>query len=127
MFKQLFKLTFITLVWSRYKAVIVSTLLLFAFFWLTHKIHADFLTYSELKNSQDNLGISYFIKWAVLISGIFVYFLYNHFARKKGKHKPKNKTSTSYDEKNDPFAEIRKKDKLTAKPGFTLDTNNKKK
>ena len=124
MFKQLFKLTFITLVWSRYKPVIVSTFLLFIFFWLTHKVHADFLTYSELQNSDDNIGLSFIIKWLVLIAGIFLYFIYNHLAGKPRKSKTKNKRTEKAD-KNDPFAEIRQKDKLRSKADFIVEKKNK--
>ena len=126
MFKQLFRLTFITLIWSRYKSVIVSTILLFIFFWLINKVHADFLTYSELQNSSEHLGLSFVVKWVVMLAGILLYFLYNHLARKSRRKKPAIKKDYNPSDDNDPFAEIRKKDKLKSKSDFILEKKSKK-
>lgn len=126
MFKQLFRLTFVTFIWSRYKAVIVSTILLFMFFWLTHKVHADFLTYSKLQGESENIGLSFIIKWGVLIAGIVLYFIYNHLVSRYSKNKPKNKAKQVVKKaiKDDPFDEIRKKDKLKSKADFILNKND---
>lgn len=130
MFKQVFRLTFITFVWKQYKRVIVSTFLLFAYLWLVGKIHGDFLDYARLEQNSD-VGTSFLIKWAALVFGALLYLFY-HFTRRR---KPassddgsarKNIAAMNVDDADDPFAEIRKRKKLRSRAEMLIEKEKEK-
>ena len=89
MFNNLLRLTFVSYIWKRYRRLIVSTLLLFAYYWLVGKLHGDYILYSELTakdatenatpSSQAHLGYSFIIKWLALILGGVIYCISNGF------------------------------------------------
>lgn len=81
MMKQLFRLTFVAFVWKRYKQVIVSTLVLLLFLWITEKVHQDFVNYSQLNADTAYLGLSFVIKWLVFFLGSVVYLGINVWFR----------------------------------------------
>ena len=56
-FKQIFRIAFVALIWKQYKALIVSTLLLIAFLLLISNVHDDYLTHSQLQNDAADAGI----------------------------------------------------------------------
>ena len=125
MFKQIFRITFVTLVWKQYKQIIVSTLMLFAYLWLVGSIHADYLSYAELQADESLAGHSFLMKWAALATGVVLYIAY-HFIRgsrrksekiiassKSKENKVKSKPNSDNElDSPDPFAQIRAKDKL---------------
>lgn len=131
-FKQVFRIAFVTLIWKQYKAVIISTLLLFGYLFLVSSIHADYLTHTELQNDTSGTGLSFLYKWLAFAVGTGAYFLF-HYARGRAKSKAdkqtggllktkakkSNKTSqqTNIDE-DDPFSAIREREKLRSKADF---------
>ncbi len=133
MFKQLFRLTVITYVWKRYKAIIVSTVILFVFFWLVGQLHQDYLSYGDLNKDTQHFGLSFVIKWAAFITGFIIYVLFNSWQGKRArrtKDLPQDVVSTAKltsdapDEgvkANDPFHDIRQKDKLRSKADMIIE------
>jgi len=125
MLKPLFKITFVTLVWKKYKQIIISTLLLFLFMWLASKIHQDYLEYSELRNNTE-VGWSFIVKWLTLASGIIVYVFYHSWRTSSSSKKTNSKNQKAAADKHDPFASLRTKGRLRSKADFIIEKNNKK-
>lgn len=129
MFKQAFRLAFITLIWKQYKASIVSTLILFTYLYLVGSIHADYLQHASLQNDGATTGTSFVIKWLALAAGVVIYGLFHFFNAKKTAPKSKRKKPQPTDNKaepgDDPFHEIRERKKLRG-PGDFLIKNDKK-
>lgn len=129
MFKQVFRITFVTFVWKQYKQIIVSTVLLFAYLWLVGGVHADYLSYAELQSDQSLAGKSFIYKWAALISGVLCYLGYHSLRRRKSarlKNKSAGKataklTDSEQNDGPDPFAEIRLKSKLRSRSEIMID------
>lgn len=133
MFKQLFRLTVVTYVWKRYKAIIVSTVILFVFFWLVGQLHQDYLSYGNLNQDTQHIGLSFVVKWAAFIAGFIIYVLFNSWQGKRArraKDLPQDSvntaqlTSDSSDQtakSNDPFDVIRQKDKLRSKADMVIE------
>ena len=127
MFKQVFRITFVTLIWKQYKRLIVSTLVLFAYLWLVGSIHEDYLNYAELQSDANLAGKSFIYKWAALMAGVLIYISFHLFRGKKAGQRNKTRstklnakpnTSPTDPEQNegpDPFAEIRLKKKLRSR------------
>lgn len=142
MFKQVFRVAFVTLIWKQYKHVIVSTLLLFAFLFLVGKIHADFLTHAELQGDKSGLGLSFLYKWLAFAGAVGLYFAYHFFwrARQTGdetdsKTKEKSvkkgflsKATKAVEETDgdDPFDKIRSREKLRSRADFLIDSDSEK-
>jgi len=134
MFKQVFRVAFVTLIWKQYKHVIVSTLLLFAFLFLVGNIHSDFLTHAELQDDAANTGPSFIYKWIAFIGGVAVYFLYHYIRNTKARDKKTDKKTKQQNvtqelnelegSDNDPFAQIRTRKKLRGRADFII--NDKK-
>jgi len=125
-FKQVFRIAFVTLIWKQYKSVIISTLLLFGYLFIVSSVHADYLTHSELQNDTSGSGLSFLYKWLAFASGILAYFLFHYFRGRSAKQttksvnvatKSKNGSTPTTDE-NDPFANIRERKKLRSRADF---------
>ena len=129
MFKQVFRLTFVTFIWKQYKRIIVSTALLFAFLWFVGFAHSEYLEYAT-REGVDNVGSSFFIKWLALILGVAVYFLFHYFAPSRKDLKKKNKESIKVmplaEGEPDPFDEIRSKEKLRTRAEIVIDEKKSK-
>lgn len=133
MFKQLFRLTVVTYVWKRYKAIIVSTVILFVFFWLVGQLHQDYLSYGNLNKDTQHIGLSFVIKWVAFIVGFIIYVFFNSWHAKRASQSsnlPQDSVSTAPlagdtsnlgVKDNDPFDEIRKKDKLRSKADMVIE------
>lgn len=126
MFKQVFRLTFITFVWKQYKRAIVSTLLLFAYLWLVGKVHTDYLDYARME-ANSAIGKSFLIKWAALLAGTFIYLLYHFIARKQKPVKKNQQMTILQDDSTDPFAEIRQRKKLRSRAEMLIEEETQKK
>ena len=134
MFKQIFRIAFVSLIWKQYKAIIISTVILFAYLWLIGNVHADYLSYAELQEDKSLAGRSFLLKWAALSSGVLLYIAF-HFLRGSRNRRSSasskqnvlsgtlvdrpNKDTNSND--NDPFATIRTKKKLRSRAEIALD------
>ena len=126
-FKQVFRIAFVTLIWKQYKAIIVSTLLLFIYLFLVSSVHADFLTHAELQKDASGSGLSFLYKWLAFTIGVAAYFLFHYLrGRPKKKSKQASKSSATINKKeinatesdDDPFAAIRERQKLRSRADF---------
>ncbi len=126
MFKQVFRITFITFVWKQYKRAIVSTALLFGYLYLVGSVHEDYLNYAELEQGAD-VGFSFIMKWSALLLGVMIYFVYHFLLRRSKSERADGKIPepTLPGDENDPFAEIRKRKKLRSKAEMIIDKESK--
>jgi len=125
MFKQVFRVAFVALIWKQYKGVIISTLLLFAYLFLVSMLHEDYLNHLDRQEQNSSSGLSFVYKWLAYAFGIAVYFLF-HWWRSR----PETKTNTMQTKKSaskknelensedDPFADIRKRKNLRSRADF---------
>lgn len=143
MFKQIFRITFVTLIWKQYKSVIVSTLLLFAFLWLAGNVHEDYLVYAADQNDEGLVGRSFLYKWIALVSGVLVYLSYHwlrsgdskkvdesqpsngYFSKGKSSKAKIDSFSNSEQSDDDPFAELRNKEKLRSRAEILVDKDKR--
>jgi len=131
-FKQVFRIAFVTLIWKQYKAVIVSTLLLFGYLFLVSSVHGDYLTHTELQKDTSGSGLSFLYKWLAFAVGTGAYFLFHYLRGRaksradkptgavlKAKSKNSNKSSKQVsNDQDDPFSAIRQRKKLRSKADF---------
>jgi len=124
-FKQAFRLTFITFVWKKYKRIIVSTTVLFATLWLIGFIHDEYLEFAKLHNDT-NLGLSFMLKWVALLGSVAIYLIYNFVgSRKQKKSKGQTEIPDTADDADDPFAEIRVRKTLRSKAEMIIEEEGK--
>ena len=130
MLKNLVQLTLVGVVWRRYKNVIVSTLILFVYFWLIGKLHQDYVNYSELNKDHAYLAFSFIIKWCAFILGMVIYLLFNSFFPRS--KKPVQTISIKGQEiapeqrtLPDPFADIRQREKLRSRADFIIEKHKR--
>lgn len=126
MFKQLFRLTFVTFIWKQYKRLIVSTLLLFSYLWFVGFAHGEYLNFASRQAEQNAIGLSFFIKWGAMIFGVVSYFAYYFFASRlrstKSIAKSDNKQNQDFSaDQDDPFDHIRNKEKLRSRAEIVMD------
>ncbi len=141
MINFLAKSMFVTVVWRRYKRLIVSTALLFVAYFLVALIHDDYMEYARTANSG-NLAGAYLLKWAVLLAATVIYYLVNFpvpslrgTAKKRPVKKPplsrqkiKEAPAQIPEERDsaDPFDSIRRKKKLKARGDALLHQEKQK-
>ena len=144
MIKNLFHITLISYIWKRYKAIIISTLSLFFYFWLIGKLHEDFVSYGHLNDDKQYIGLSFLLKWFAFFTGFIVYFVFNtryrgsvkrkkttknNFPSKLSRSKNKKEVSvlsnnqSSESDKTDLFKDILKKEKLRSVADFIIEKN----
>jgi len=122
-FRQVFRIAFVTLIWKQYKHVIVSTLLLFVFLFLVSSLHADFLKHAQIQNEVSHTGASFIYKWLAFCAGVMLYFFY-HYLRRNTKNTDKTKQEkigeelSNLDDDQDPFAAIRARKTLRSRADF---------
>jgi len=133
MFKQIFRIAFVGLIWKQYKSVIISTTVLFAYLWLVGSVHEDYLNYAELQNDKSLAGRSFLLKWAALSSGVLLYIAFHFLFRGSRKQenttefrdsnnsKKSNKHLSKKKDSPDPFAAIREKNKLRTRAEIALE------
>lgn len=129
MFKQMFRLAFVTLIWKQYKAAIISTVILFAYLYLVGSIHSDYLLHTSLQNDGSTSGTSFIVKWLALTSGVVCYGLF-HFFRTKQKAASKESNTAKHVgtlSQDDPFQEIRKRKTLRGPGDFFIQDESAKK
>lgn len=135
MIKNLLQLTLLSFIWKRYRNVIISTLVLFVFFWLVGMLHDDYVNYSRLNDDRQYLALSFFIKWLSFLIGVFIYLIYNaRFSLRVSSDQASNKALSRKDKKHgthqtvqaDPFEKIRQQDKLRSKADFVIQKNTDK-
>lgn len=129
MFKFLAKSAVFSLIWNRYRKIILSTIVLFGSYFVISLMHTDYLDYAKLSQSEHNIAVSYGFKWAALLLTSAVYYWTNVRQPPLSKNNQENTAPSKTSRKpqaasnapslkppsGDPFAEIRKKDKLSSK------------
>jgi hypothetical protein len=134
MFRFLAKSALIAVIWKRYRRTIISTLALFACYFLVSLFHGDYVEYAVNAGDKGFLWRSYLIKWAVLIGVTLIYYLYNTRALTKreaddlppsaGRRQREQivENTPQYDDDGaaDPFAEIRRKERLKSRGDIVL-------
>lgn len=120
MFKQVFRLTFVTFIWKQYKRYIVSIALLFAYFWFVGFAHTEYLEFAATQENT-NVGTSFFIKWFALLIGVSAFFLFHYLAPSRKELKQKVKVSPPKQGEPDPFEQIRNKEKLRTRAEIIID------
>mgnify|MGYP000601477888 CR=1 FL=1 len=138
MFNKFLKITLIGFVWTRYGRMILSTLMLFVYFWVVGLIHQDYLDYLKLQGNGEGAGWSFVLKWLAFFTGIVIFWFVNNRTRKK--HGQKGDSTQSYKQggsdlpavksnnanrSDDPFDAIRRKSKLRSKADMIIQEKNK--
>ena len=139
MIKNLLRITFVGFIWNRYGTMILSALVLFAYFWIVGKIHGDYLSYAQLHSQTGFVGVSFVVKWLAFLAGVIVYWLFNSVVRKrlirKGQERelPASRPVTSAqpealreNAEDDPFEEIRNREALRSKGDLLLEKKRAK-
>ena len=130
-FKQIFRVAFIALIWKQYKALIVSTVLLVTYLLLVGSIHDDYLTHSQLQKDPSgsgasngmSSGMSFVYKWAAYSLGVLLYFGFHAIRQPSSPQEnlPERARQANKDAKHDlddPFAAIREREKLRSRADF---------
>lgn len=76
MFRFLAKTAIASVIWKRYRRMIVSTLVMFAGFFLISQLHSDFVQYAKEVEEKQLLAWAYLAKWAGfgLVFGGYYFF-----------------------------------------------------
>lgn len=122
-FKQIFRVAFVALIWKQYKGLIISSLLLVAYLLLVGSIHQDYLTHSQLQKDTTGSGMSFVYKWLAYAIGIALYFGFHALRRPRAakedlSEKAKQANKDAKNDLDDPFAAIRDRDKLRSRADF---------
>jgi len=131
MLNNLLKVTALSLIWKKYRAGIVATVILITYCWLIAIIHQDYLSYRELAGSGDSLGLSFVLKWLAWLAGFTVYFFYDSDPVNKTAEPAKSASRISCSDdkpqggETDPFTAIRNKKKLRSKADVLIDKHRK--
>lgn len=83
MMNQIFRITFVTFIYKRYKQTILSSALLLLVLWLIEKLHQDFVSYSQLNSDTSYLALSFGLKWLAFILVTCLYMGWNLFLKKE--------------------------------------------
>ena len=130
MFKQAFRLAFVALIWKQYKALIVSTLLLFFYIFLVGNIHDDYLAHLKLQDSTASTGMSFILKWGAYAGGLVLYFIFHWWRGRfrepdeqigESKSSPRKNPKPMVSIEDDPSAEIRERDNLRSRADFLME------
>lgn len=120
--------------------MILSALVLFAYFWVVDMIHEDYLNYLDLRGESTSAGLSFLVKWLAFALGITIYWMFNSYARKKydkksgqltdtgaSRNKPGKSSNggTGMEGRDDPFDEIRRKGRLRSRGDLIIDKNRR--
>ena len=143
------------LLWRRYKLLIVSLVVLITSIFIIGKVHSDYLAYVQTQQTPVNVGWSFAVKWGAWLFVLLLFLLVNHLANKQKdkqavQDKPNNtlsaiivdkfkgkkesiqtppqtsQNSTANNQENDPFAQLREKDKLRSYADLLIKKNKKK-
>jgi len=122
-FKQIFRIAFVALIWKQYKGLIISTALLIAFLVLVGSVHSDYLTHSQLQDDTSSSGLSFIYKWIAYGTGIAVYFGFHavrgSFTQKENlSEKAKQANIDAKVDQDDPFSAIRERKTLRSRADF---------
>jgi hypothetical protein len=128
-FKQIFRVAFIALIWKQYKALIVSTALIIAYLLLVGSIHDDYLRLSQLQKDTSESGMSFIYKWAAYSLGVVLYFGFHAIRRPDSEkenlsERARQANKEAIHDLDDPFTAIRERKTLRSRADF-LEQNKK--
>ena len=83
MMNQIFRITFITFIYKRYKQTILSSALLLLLLWIIEKVHQDFVSYSQLNEDTGFLAVSFGLKWFAFACVTGLYTAWNLFFKRE--------------------------------------------
>lgn len=89
MMNQIFRITFVTFIYKRYKQTILSSGLLLLVLWLIEKVHQDFVSYSQLNEDTSYLALSFGLKWLGFFCVTGLYTAWNLVFKKESFKKEK--------------------------------------
>jgi len=123
LFKQIFRIAFVALIWKQYKGLIISSALLIVYLILVGSIHDDYLTHSQLQKDTASSGMSFIYKWIAYAAGIILYFGFHAIRATRApkedlSEKAKQANKDAKTDPKDPFAAIRKREKLRSRADF---------
>ena len=123
MWKSLFKLLVTSVIWTRYRGIILMSLFLLIFIFMVTLIHTDYMHYVERAGQKDYIGISFLVKWGLIIGSVIAYGLYLKWLLrvKPSKSVNRNQEQKPEEQQNDPFAQLRKKKKLRSQAEIMID------
>lgn len=123
MWKSLFKLLVTSVVWTRYRSVILISLFLLIFIFMVTLIHTDYMHYVERAGQKDYIGVSFLVKWGLIIGSVIAYGLYLKWLLRVKPSKPSkhNQEEKREGQENDPFAQLRDKKKLRSQAEIVMD------
>jgi len=101
---------------------------LLAYILLVGSIHSEYITVKQLKAETDISGISFIYKWLAYTIGVVTYFAYHFFRTPSSpkedlNEKAKQANIDAKSDESDPFAAIRKMDKLRSRADFIEQKN----
>ncbi|MCP8901004.1 hypothetical protein [Gilvimarinus xylanilyticus] len=134
MFRFLAKSAVATVIWKRYNRVIISTLTLLISYFLIAALHSDYTDYARSTGVTGFLWLSYFAKWGgyVLVTSLYYWYLKyalrpkpkkrdDAFAQTRSQPNKKRAQPQQPSEPSaDPFADIRRKDRLKNRADFAM-------
>ena len=134
MWNNLLKLSLVSYIWRRYKKTVILLPVLLLYFWVVGLAHDDYLAYAELQANKQWVGLSFIVKWLLLIGGVACFVLMHLSDRAAKEAKPEidvdpkmiakaplaTKEELFTSEINDSFARIRDKKSLSSKADVIL-------
>jgi len=137
MWNNLLKLSLVSYIWRRYKKTVVLLPALLLYFWVVGLAHDDYLAYAELQQDKQWVGLSFMVKWLLLIGGVGCFVLMHLSDRAAKDVEPdididpgmiakapaEAKEELFSADINDSFARIREKKSLSSKADVILKTN----
>ncbi|MDN4502343.1 hypothetical protein QX776_08010 [Alteromonadaceae bacterium BrNp21-10] len=125
MLKPLIRLTLAHLIWRHYKPVLIATVVCLLGIILVSFLHADYVAFAKELQGENHLGLSFIVKWLVycVIVGLWLWIWLRTMAQRQ---KLQDINTMLVAEKNyacpedDPFNNIRHKDKLNSKADAIL-------
>ena len=122
-FKQIFRIAFVALVWKQYKGLIISSVILIAYILLVGNIHDEYLTFKQSQANIEISGMSFIYKWLAYTIGVLAYFSFHFFRglstpKQDLTEKAKQANKNAQNDEDDPFSAIRDMEKLRSRADF---------
>lgn len=142
MFRFLAKSALATVIWKRYRRPLGSTLALLVSYFFIAMVHSDYVDWSTTTSEHEHLWASFVVKWLALIGVTLLYYWFN--SRALSSHNAHTETRTERQANTrtkrprapaeshtptagaDPFAEIRRKDKLRSRADIAMGQTTQK-
>jgi len=84
MLKVFLKIGFVRYLWKRYIRLLVYGVISVLLIMLVVFLHDDYMVFiREVSDSDENIKLSYYIKWSLLLSIVAIYVAYVYFHSKR--------------------------------------------